>query len=205
MPASVASICSRALQMMGAGSINSIDDNTARAQVMKIAYEPVRDAELRARRWRFAIKRTGTNGIAADAATPGGNDFARQFPLPGDCLRVIEGGSIRGYVDLSDYRDGCPGLYSVEGRMILTNLPAPLHLRYLARIADVSLFDATFCEVLSARLARKTYKRITESTATGDELKGIMAEALRDAVSANALERPPEAPADDSWVMCRLG
>lgn len=201
MPASAVSICQRALHLLGAGTIISLDDNNEKARVMKVAYEPVRDAELRRRRWRFAIKRVS---IAALAATPD-SDYLYQYQVPGDFLRLIEGADIRQTVDLADYRGGVSQLYSLEGRVILTNLPAPLSIRYLARITDVSLFDPAFCEALSARLAMSCAKRITESSATLADCREAYAFAMREAVQANALENAPESISDDSWIMARLG
>lgn len=199
MPASSVSICNRALQIMGAGTIGSLAENNERARVMSVAYEPVRDAEIGRRRWRFAIKR---DSLAALGAAPD-SDYLYQYGYPNDCLRILEGGNVRSMADLTDYRSGASALISVEGRNILTNLTAPLAIRYLARITDVSLFSPAFCEALSARLAYECCSRITESTVKEDACLRRYMLAIREAVQANALERVGESVADDTWVIAR--
>jgi len=199
MPASAVSICQRALHILGAGTIISLSDNTEKARVMNVAYEPVRDAELRRRRWRFSIVRVS---LAALASTPD-SDYDYQYQLPNDCLRLIEGGDIVSLVDLTDYRTTASALYQVEGRKILTNMAAPLAIRYIAKITDVSLFDSSFCEALSARLAYECCARITESTAKEDQCLRRYNFAIREATQANAIERASEGVADDTWVMAR--
>jgi len=200
MSASAVSICQRALHILGAGTIISLADNNEKARVMNVAYEPVRDAELRRRRWRFSIKRAS---LAALGSTPD-SDYLYEYQMPGDFLRLIEGADILATVDLGDYRGGNSQLYSLEGRVLRTNLPAPLSIRYLARISDVSLFDSAFCEALSARLAYECVERITESHAKEEACLRRYTLAIREAVQANAIENAPEVIADDSWVMARL-
>lgn len=200
MPASAVSICQRALHLLGAGTITSLADNTEKARVMNVAYEPVRDAELRRRRWRFSIKRVS---LAALATTPD-SDYGYEYQLPNDCLRLIEGGDLTTLVDLTDYRGGPPALYQVEGRKILTNVTAPLAIRYIAKITDVSMFDSAFCEALSARLAYECCSRITESATKEDQCLRRYNFAVREAIQANAIERSTESMADDTWVFARV-
>lgn len=199
MSASAVSIANRALQILGAGTITALTDDTERARVLNVAYEPVRDAELGRRRWRFAIKR---DSLAALATTPD-SDYLYEFQYPGDCLKIIEGGDIRSMADLTDYRSGASAIVSVEGRKILTNLTAPLAIRYLARITDVSLFSAPFCEALSARLAYECCSRITESNVKEEACLRRYNFAIREAVQANAFERVSESIGDSEWVICR--
>lgn len=194
------SICNRALQKLGAASITSLDDNNVRGRAMNLAFEPVRDAELRRHRWRFAIKRTS---IARLVAAPD-SGFSYQYQVPNDFLRLIEGGDIASTADLSDYRGVSGAAYSVENGRILTNYSSPLAIRYIARITDASLFDSAFCEALSARLAVETCETITESTQKKADLFRDYQVAIREAVRANSLEVASEAIADDTWVLARI-
>lgn len=199
MSAGIVSICNRALQILGSGTLTAINEDSTAGRVMSVAYEPVRDAELGRRRWRFSIKRASIPALA----TAPDSDFGYEYPLPGDYLRLIEGGDIVASADLSDYRGSPAALYQVEGKAILTNLPAPLAVRYIARITDVSMFSPPFCEALAARIAYECCYRITESTAKEETCLRRYTLAIREAVQANAIERAPESIGDDTWVMAR--
>lgn len=200
MTVSAVSICNRALHKLGTGTITDLTDNSEKARVMNVAYEPVRDAELRRHRWRFAIKRTS---LAALADTPD-SDYEYQYQVPGDFLRLIEGGDIVSLADLSDYRSLSSAAYSLEGRTILTDLGAPLAIRYIARIEDTTLYDSCFVESLAARLAFETVERITESSQKKSDLMVDYRESIKEAIRANALERAAEGIADDTWVLARI-
>ena len=199
MAVSDISICNRALQKLGAVAITSLDDENVKARAMRLAFEPIRRAEIRRRRWRFAIKRVT---LPALSAAPD-SDYAYQYQLPNDYLRLIEGGDLRTCADLTDYRNGIEGLYSVEGGLLLTNLGAPLSIRYLADITDASLFDSAFVESFAARLALEACEAITESSSKKNDLVADYRYCIREASAANAFERASEAVADDTWIMSR--
>lgn len=193
------SIINAALTKLAEDTIEARADNNERARVMNQRYDGVRDAELRRHRWRFSIKR---ESLAALAAAPD-SDYERKFQVPNDFLRLIEGGDIASLPDLSDYRSAESALYSLEGREILTNLSAPLAIRYVAQITDTAIFDSAFSEALASRLAFECCKRITgnenEKAGCWEDYKN----AIREAVRANALELAPQSQADDTWVIAR--
>jgi hypothetical protein len=194
-------IWNAALTILGDEPILTPDEDSARARCVRGRYAAVRDAELRRRRWRFAIHRVS---IAALSAAPD-SDYARQFQVPNDFLRLIEGGDIRSYADLSDYR-GSSGaaLYSLEGRRILTDLAAPLSIRYIRKVTDTAMFDPAFTEALAARLAWACCKKITGNDAEKDRCQDEYRTAIKEAARANALENPPVPIADDTWITARL-
>lgn len=194
-------ICNRALQMLGSDSIISLTEDNRRARAMSLAYGPTRDAELRRRKWRFSLRRAQ---IAADKAAPI-HGFSYAYQIPNDCLRLLSGGDLRSLPDTSDYRSGQNEMYSLEGRKILTNLGAPLSIRYIARIEDPSMFDAAFAESLAARLALECCEQITQSDSKIQICMARYKESLREAKLSNALEGSSQSVADDTWVTARLG
>jgi hypothetical protein len=200
--ASEVAICNAALVKLGADTIIALNENNTRARVMNLRYGPVRDAELHRRRWKFSIKRVSLPALLAAPQS----DYDRKFQLPGDYLRLVEGGDIATAADLTDYR-GSPGsaLFSIEGQELLTNLGAPLNIRYIARITDTGLFNASFSEALSSRLAWECCEKITQSDSKRELAWRDYKEALREALRANAIETPPNSIADDSWLISRLG
>lgn len=201
MPASTISICNRALQILGADSIINLQEDNNRTRALNIAYDSVRDAELQRRRWRFAIKRTSLPALS----TAPDSDYARAFQLPNDYLRLIPGGDLRSLADMSDFRSTSSSLYSIEGLQILTDLSAPLSIRYLARITDAAIYNASFAEALAARIAHACCERITQSDSKQQLAWGVYKASIKEATLANAIEGAPESVADDTWVMSRLG
>jgi hypothetical protein len=200
MAVSEVSICNSALIKLGEDTIVALSDDTNRARVMNSRYEFVRDAELRRNKWRFAIKRAS---LAALSTAPD-SDFDLAYQLPTDYIRLVEGGDLRSRADLSDYRSTSSQLYSVENGMILTNIEAPLAIRYMAKITDPAVFDATFVEALSARLAFECCERITQSDSKKQICWQDYRNSIKEAIAASAIENPAESIADDTWVMARL-
>jgi len=195
----VVSIARRALQMLGADSIIDLTEDNNRARAMQIAYEPVRDAELTRNRWRFSFKRAS---LAALSTAPV-HGFGYAYQPPTDFLRLIGGGDLGSYPDMSDIRADTNELYSLENGLILTNLTAPLKIRYIARITDASLFDAAFAEMLAARLAMETCERLTQSDSKKQIAAAFYKDALKSARRANALQGAVAQLLDDTWVSAR--
>lgn len=200
MAASEAQLANLSLQILGAPSIISLSDDTLSAREMNLAFASVRDAELNRRRWRFSIVRAS---LPALVAAPD-SDYAYQYQLPGTFIRLIEGGDIRTTVDMGDYRSSNgSALYQVEGRRLLTNLPAPIAIRFIARITDTTLFTPAFDMAFASSLALQTCEKITQSTDKQVVCRAIYKDAIREAAAANALEQASESMGDDTWVMAR--
>lgn len=188
---SVVDICNRALQKLGASRIVSLTDDTVSGRACNLAYEPVRDRELRRHPWNFAIARVS---LASDVATPA-YGYTYSFTLPGDCLRVLPNDPNEG-VYHTDYK--------VEGRKILVNDAGPIYVRYLQKITDTAQFDTLFSEALSCALAMEMCEELTQSNSkrqlAADEYKAIILEARR----TNALEQIPIDAGTDTWITGRL-
>lgn len=185
--ASVVEICNVALQKLGAGRIVSLTQDDPRARDCNLAYEPMRDAELRAHPWSFAKTRTV---LAPDATAPA-FDFDYQFTLPSDCVRVL----MPNTYDLD---------WHIEGGKILTNEGDSINLIYLKRVTDPNVMDALFREMLSCRIALQLCEVVSQSNtkkvAIQEEYKKALAEARR----ANAIERVSDDTPVDAWIMARL-
>lgn len=190
MAVSDVAICNLALQKLGAARISSLSDASKNARECNAAYEFLRDKELRANRWKFAIKRVT---LAPHATTP---DFTYTyaFILPSDCLRVLFPARL-GLDWKIENHQGSPA--------ILTNDGDTLEVRYLARITDPTKFDACFVEALACKLAWHLAEALTQSNtkkeASALEYKMTMAEARRmNAVELGVLKQPV-----DEWLAAR--
>lgn len=201
MAASQTHIANIALQKLGEGPILNLTDDEHKAREMNRAFAAVRDAELNRRIWRFSLAR---ESLAALVAAPIGDEYERQFLLPNDFIRLVPGLDIQGLVDFTDYR-GASGtaLYSIEGRKLLTNLAAPLKIRYIRRVTDTTLYTPAFDAAFASRLAYECCERITGSTEKQDRCMRDYKTAIREAVVAQALELASESQADDTWMIAR--
>ena len=198
--ASSVAIGNRALTKVGEARIQSLSDDLEAARVISAAWDILRDDELRAHNWGFAMTRAS---LAALVSAPDWG-FDRQFQLPSDCLRVVQVGEYWPGPSLTDYRGSADLMYRIERGKILTDLSAPLKIRYVARIEDTGSWDSAFVEAFACRLAMEIAERITQSTSKRELAYGEYKRALSMAHRANAIEKPPEPLADDTWILSRL-
>lgn len=186
---SITSIANRGLQILGAQPILDITDNTPKGRACKNCYDALRQSELRKHRWRFAIKRA----VLADLAeTDPHGEFDYLFQLPADCLKILK-------PENDPYCD-----WQLEGRKIYTNQGAILNLRYIADIEDPNTFDATFAEMLSAKMAEAMCEEITQSNSKKEFATMLYKEARSEARKSNAFETIPQEFQTDGWDLARL-
>lgn len=186
---STVGICNRALQKLGADRIVDLSENSASARECNAAYEMLRDAELRAHPWSFAIKRT----TLAQDADPPEFGYAYQYTLPVDFLRLLS----------HEYQTYGTD-YKIEGGRILSDVPAPFYLRYIYRITDTSKYDPMFAEALATRIAFELCEKITQSNSKGAQLRRDYDFVIREARRANAMEKVSIEFPDTSWSLARL-
>lgn len=188
--ASEVEICNRALQKLGAKRITSLTEDSVNARSCNVAYNVVRDAELRAHPWSFAVRRAE---LAADVTAP---LFGKQnaFPLPSDFLRLLPPDPELNLNNID---------WQIEGRSILTNDSAPLQIRYVAKITDPNTMDPTFREALSARLAWELCEELTQSNQKKGDARTDYTLAIREARRCGAIENIAAKPPEDEWVTVR--
>lgn len=197
--ASLIEICNRALTKLGVARITSLDDNNEQARALNTMLPLVKASELRAYTWNFSIQRASL----AELSTAPAFDYARQFQLPSDCLRILWAGEVFPGPNLSDFQNGGVVDYEVEGRMILTDLAAPLKLRYVANIEDPGQFDPLFSEALACKLAVELAESMTGSSTIRQLAWDEYKQAIRKALRSDAIEAPSQAIADDTWMLSR--
>lgn len=198
--ASQVEIANRALTKLGAARIISLDDDVKQARSVKSMFDIVRDAEMRAHIWSFTVKR---KSLAALSSTPDWG-FDYEYQVPPDYLRILQVNDIYPGPSLDDYRNAATAEYSIENKKILANFAAPLKIRYIARIEDTSLWDATFIEAFASRLAMEMCEDLTQSSTKKTDAQNDYKRALTDAIRSGAVEQPPVDLPDDSWMLSRL-
>ena len=109
--ASVVDICNSALNLLGASTISALTEDSKNARLCNQRYEPIRDRTFRSHAWNCLTKRVQ---LAEDSAAPV-VEYANQFTLPTDCLRVLKvhNGTTDSIASSLDY--------AVEGRKIKTD------------------------------------------------------------------------------------
>jgi hypothetical protein len=95
-------------------------------------------------------------------------------------------------------------VYQVEGGKILSYLPAPLNVRYAQDITDPNRWDATFEEALACKLAMEACEDLTQSSTKFQQVATEYGDAIKTAIRANAIERPPEPLAESDWILARI-
>ena len=179
-------IINRALTKLGGEPILSRTDDSKRARTANRHYDDTRDLALAAHPWNFAIRRA----VIGASATPPAWGYANAFPLPVDCLRLIE-------IDGVD-------LFQVEGRDILADATGPLRLRYIARVTDTAQFAPAFVDSFATLLAAEIAFDLTGSRSLSESLRTSFERGLPGARNADAQEGAGPPPDDEgSWLGAR--
>lgn len=144
MTVSAVAICNQALARVAQGPIVNLDDGDRLSRLCKLHYAPKRDALLRDYRWKFAIARAS---LPASTTAPA-SGWAKAYTLPVDCLRVLSAGDMDPEFDPS-----VSDTWDREGDAIVTDMAAPLDIRYIRRVTDETRFDATFVDAFALYLA----------------------------------------------------
>lgn len=182
MATSDVSICNLALARVGQNVIVNLNDVDRLARLCKLHFEAKRDALLRSYRWTFAMTRAS---LPANLPAPSFG-YTTAYAVPTDCLRIVE-------IDDQDTEvEWDPPRWEMEGGRIVTNIAAPLKVRYIKRVDDASLFDASFADALAAYLAiyfAPSLKELDEplTQALRQEFEYIVSQARR----TNAIEGRP--------------
>lgn len=197
--ASQVEIANRALTKLGENRIISISDNLEAARVISSMWDIVRDSELREHVWSFSVKRTQ---LAAMSTAPSWG-YNYQYPVPADFLRLLQANDVF-FVSLTNYRDMNEADYKLENGLILTDLGAPLKIRYVASVTDTADWDSAFVESFACRLAIEACERLTQNPTKRELALAQYRLSLGTAIRANAIENPNEPFPDDTWILSRI-
>lgn len=184
-------IVNLALIEVGSIRIADPDEEGKGPENVKIVFPMMRDAVLRAHPWNFAMARKQVP--AKIEAPPFGFRYKYDLPSTPHCLRVHR---------IGEFGDRIP--FQVEGREILTDAPAPINLRYIGQVTDLSRFDALFTVALGARIGATIAKSIDDSGSLARDLWELYVAKLREARNTDAQEGTPEDLFHDDFLASRL-
>jgi len=183
------SICSNALLILGAQTINALTENSDRARLASNLYDATRDDLLRSHPWNCAVKRVV---LAPDVDEPA-FDYGNQFSLPGDWLRTLSVGP-----------DGFEVDYRVEGEKILAT-GTSLALRYIFRNDNEATWDALLVTAMELKMAAKMCYAITKSASMTELTEKKLEAHMRMARSVDAQDDPAQTLGDERLLSARFG
>lgn len=157
----------------------------------------VRRAMLRKGKFNVAMTRAE---LAAQAATDPNYrlpfPYTNRFPLPADCLRLVEVFDSSGRL-FEDYRS--------ESKALIANSAGPLYVRYARDLPDVGDWDDIFVEAFAARLGFEIADPLSGDRGRKADCWKEYLHSIGEAGGVDAKEDPPEDAYDSSWVSARFG
>lgn len=151
-------ICNLALGHLGEAPIESMDEDNLAARACALHYATTRDEVLRSHRWNFATRRAELSRLDDTPAF----GWSYQYPLPTDCLRVVE-------FNDTELGDVVSDEFLIEGRNILTDSETA-QIVYVRTETDVTKYDALFVKALALRLAVELSETIRGATSKTEQL-----------------------------------
>lgn len=186
MATSAVQICSNALLLLGAQTINAFNEDNDRAKLASNLWENCRDAVLRGHPWNCAVKRVQ---LAADVDAPA-FEWAYQYTLPGDWLRTLSVGE-----------EGEIIAYQMESGKILCD--EEVKLRYIWKNTNVTTWDSMLVEAVTAYMAFTMAYPITKSASVQDAMANAYQFKLKQARAVDGQENPPEQVGDYPFLDAR--
>lgn len=166
--ASETDLLNDALSQIGEVGIGSINDGTVNANYCLALYPPLLDSIMRGHHWNFALTRVA---LSADVDTPV-YEFAYQYTLPADCLKVVQYAGGNTSTVTTWYSEGYraqPLPYKIEGRKLLSN-DGLVYIQYIARKTNPAEWDGLFYQVVATWLASKLAMAITKDARKSNAL-----------------------------------
>lgn len=156
-------ICNMALTILGAGYINSLDDEGDKARALKSVYYFAKDAVLEDANWSFAIKRF----IPAENTAEPIFGWTYSFTIPPDILRVVRvlrdtAGATPLPYSWYEFPEEHSAAHVIEGNEILCN-DSPIYCYGVRKMEDEGGFSPLFAEAFAAKLAFMTAQALTGS------------------------------------------
>ena len=176
-----------ALDLIGAATILSFDDDSNEARIVKRMYESSKKTVLRSHPWNCARKRVVLSPLTELPAFA----FSYKFKLPTDCLRILPYASLVGTS------------YEIDQRHLLCDLET-INLQYIANVTDTTLFDALVDDAIATKLASNICYRLVQSTSLAEKMSSDYERILRRAKTMNAQEQQEQSLQSETWLDSRL-
>lgn len=188
MSEGIISICNRSLDYLKGKRISSFDGGSEEARLCERNWDSARRQVFEEHNWNVCVKRV----ILAPTTTSPAFEFANQYLLPSDCIRVL-----RMYGNDNDP-------YQIEGRNLLTDVN-PVNLVYIADITDPLQYTPMLKDVIALKLAADIAYALTGTAAYASALDDKYQRLLSEARSIDASQGRTGLPyIADSWFITML-
>jgi hypothetical protein len=182
-------ILNKALTLVGANPIVSIDDQTNNARVLSRVYETALRSVLSEAKWNFATKRS-TLSVLSTTAEWYDTGETILYQKPTDMIRIYGTNSRN-----ASWRE--------EGDVIYSDTTG-LGLRYVYYLDDPTKYPTYFIDALIDRLCSDIAYAIVNSSTLGDKYYKIFESvSLPKAQSANAQTGVQQTVQDDAWELAK--
>lgn len=164
-------VWNQALLRLAQPLLSGPDDDSETARRVRAQWGLTRPAVLRSYPWNCAMRRALLPALVEKPAW----GFANAFSLPAACMRLWE-------VDGQKR-----GRWSVEGGQILTDLPGPLRVRYVADI-EAHQMDPSLRLLMSREMAAELAMALTNNATLAQTLAEDIKRQRVDARASDAME-----------------
>jgi hypothetical protein len=174
--------------MLGVDPITSLDDESNRAEQVKIHYIPARDATLEAHDWTFAIERFLPAKLTETPVYGAGALFA----IPVNILRVIAcDNTAAGDPSTSMGAARINSLeqidWQLEGQNIICDEEI-VYARGVRRVEDEGSFSPLFVQAFAAKLAMLLAVNLTASANIAERVRDYYDYAIQEAKTRDGLQ-----------------
>ncbi|WP_068090897.1 hypothetical protein [Novosphingobium rosa] len=164
------------------------DDDTKLIRACKVVWDMARRAALRGNNWNFAVHQ----GRLAPMNEAPLHTWRHKFILPDDFVRLVD---VVG--SMADSRD-----WVLQGGVLMANR-APLDILYVRDETNVALWDDSFAENMSWKLAAQIAINITGDANVAEWCEKKFQGGSGEAQAIDAVENPPQEFDTDSWLNAR--
>jgi hypothetical protein len=189
MAISKTDILNKALTLVGAASITSIDEDSNNAKILKRVYEISLRSILSEGKWNFATKRSLLT-VSADTFDWYDTGETIVYVKPQDIIRIY------GANDPS-------AIYREEGDYIVSDTNG-LGLRYVYYVDDPAKYSALFIDAFIDKLCADIAYMIVNSQTLGEKFTSkYESVSLPNAMAANAQTGVQQSLQDDAWELSK--
>lgn len=160
MTISKTTIFNRALGFLGQSPILDAEGNTPTAIKLRNAYDFIIDFAFESQTWNFAMERVQLARLSDETDLK----YSYVYQLPGDFAKLVE--------TSSQYK------HEIKGDQLYTD-DTSIHILYVKKLTDESLFTSSFANYIAAVLARDTANDITSEAGVFDRVEKLAKEAFR--------------------------
>ena len=185
-------IANLTLGELGAALITNIETDTGQvAGKVRLFWDFALDWALTLHPWNFAVTRKAD--VAATTAPAWGYDYAYAFPTGALRILGIGQGGVAVDTPWAVELDN-----STEQRIIVTDLDAPIDIKFIKRVLNTELYSPMFCVALSKTLKIFLARPLTGKLEIKAEAENELRSFMQAAQSSDGLDGTPDyyAPTD---------